>query len=59
LQLAALLPVIVLLIIYAHTNIAGPAQYRQVFLPLLLAALISVYVDFLFAGMIEKMVPRS
>lgn len=58
-MLSALLPLIILLIAYAHANIASPERCRQVFLPLLFAGLISVYVDFMFAGMIEKMVPRS
>jgi hypothetical protein len=57
--LSVLLPVIVLLVSHAHANMASPARCQQVFLPLLFASLASVYVDFLFAGIIQKMVPRS
>jgi hypothetical protein len=58
-MLSTLLPLIFLLILYAHANVASSQQFTQVFLPLLFVGLISVYVDFMFAGMIEKMVPRS
>lgn len=57
--LSWLLSCIFLLLLYAHANMASPARFKQVFLPLLLASLASVYVDYMFAGVIQKMLPRS
>jgi hypothetical protein len=58
-MLSALLSVIILLMLFAHANMASPQRFKLVFLPLLFASMTSVYVDFIFAGIIEKMVARS
>jgi hypothetical protein len=59
LMLTALLSIILLLVLYAREHVASSDPYTMVFMPLLLASLASVYVDFIFAGVIKKMLPRS
>jgi hypothetical protein len=58
-MLAGLLSIIVPLVLFARANMDSPERCKLVFLPLAFAALASVYVDFVFAGIIQKMVPRS
>jgi hypothetical protein len=58
-MLAGLLSLIVPLVLFARANMDSPERCKLVFLPLISAGLASVYVDFVFAGIIQKMVPRS
>jgi hypothetical protein len=58
-MLSALLSFIVPLVLFARAHMDSPERCKLVFLPLAFAGLASAYVDYVFAGIVEKMVPRS